>query len=411
MRFRWAALVCAFSAVVPIPASAAASCADIYLAMSLGPFPADAPASTLLFYAAETAGGSFTVRFTGLVCSEDQDTGITAEYSDSPGSAQEGLDYVIPEGQRTPMVCQSRCPSRASVSFPLMNDPDEEPVVERLTIELRNPSAGSLDPPSSAPFLIVDDDGAADRVGLDDLPYSSGETEGLLAVPVWRAGPAAGTVRVPYTVGSGSASPDTDFRVTSPNPLTFGPGDRVELVTLAIENDRADEEEETVELALGTPEGATLAAPGTKVVRILDASTSQGALQSRLHHPRQGRTYSADDFRVREIHVFTEGPGGAAVAKAHVALRSNLRGRGCAWLTGKRFRPGPCGNPRWIDLKSYEPDFFYVRLRPLRPSRGTIKSYTAFSRALDAGIVERSFAKGRNENTFEVKRPRRAGSR
>ncbi len=377
---------------------------DIYPAMSLGPFPTEA--STKLFHGSEDAGSaSFKVRWSGLACGRET-LRVNAEYGDQPGSAVENADYHVPQGQRTPDVCEVGCASgpEASVSFPLLDDVAEEAVVETFTVVLSNPDGGSLDPPTSAPFLLIDDDGVGDRVALDELEYAVSEAHERLVVPVWRAGPAGGTAEVPYTVGSGTASAEADYSLTSPNPLVFGPGDRVELVTLTLANDGRGEPEETVELALGTPVGATVATPSSKVLRILDGAASGAAPQSRIHHPRHGRTYAADDFRLREVHVFTEGPGGAQVAHAHLALRSNLRGGGCEWQTGKGFRPGSCGRPRWVDLKTYEPDFFYVRLGTLPPStRGSIKSYTVFSRALDAGNLERGFAKGRNQNRFEVR--------
>jgi hypothetical protein len=52
----------------------------------------------------------------------------------------------------------------------------------------------------------------------------------------------------------------------------------------------------------------------------------------------------------------------------------------------------------------YEPDFFFIRMPALQPSRGTIETYTAFSRATDgAGNKEQRFEKGRNANTFDIK--------
>jgi hypothetical protein len=63
---------------------------------------------------------------------------------------------------------------------------------------------------------------------------------------------------------------------------------------------------------------------------------------------------------------------------------------------------------RGCTCTGYEPDFFYHRFKALRPSVGKIESYTAFSRALDgAGNLERDFERGRNNNTFEIKKASR----
>lgn len=406
-------LLALLPALATLPAAPAAGtsdrgCEDIYPAMALGPFPADAATTTPLFYASEeSANGSFAVHWTGLACGR-KDVSVTAEYSDRPGSATENGDYLVPEEQRTPPVCESGCPTDATITFPLVNDLVIEPPVEALSIELSNPVGGSLDPPSTSPFVLVDDDGVTDRVGLDELQYGLSETYPTLSVAVWRGGPAAAAVEVPYSLDPGpaaSATPGADYQVTSPNPLVFAPGDRVELVTLSIINDDAREGDETAQLSLGTPTGAELASPTTKVLTIADNEESI-APTSRLHHPRNGWTYPPDDYRIREIHVFTNDEGGAEVVRAELALRSNLRGGGCAWYGGKRFRPGSCDRERWLPLQELEPDFYFIRMRELPTSaRGSITSYTAFTRALDgAGNLERDFQKGRNRNTFDVGR-------
>lgn len=395
-------------------APATASCGDVYPAMALGPFPDDALTTTPLFYASDDAGsGTFSVRWTGFSCGRD--LRVDAEYSDTPGSATEPADYLVPQGQRTPQVCESSaispgCPSEATVSFPVTGDALVEQVTEELTIVLSNPGGGSLDLPSSAPFVLVDANGPA-RVAFDELPYSGSESYETLAVAVWRGGPTVGTTEVPYTTAPGANAPataDADYSVTSPNPLVFGPGDRVELITLKVTNDELTEGDETVDLVLQTPNGALLDTPGTKTVTIKDNEESIPP-QSRFHHPRQGLRYRPDDFRIREIHVFTSDQGGSDVVSADIALRRNNENGRCAWWTGRKFKRGPCSDERWIPLHRYEPDFFYQRFDALRPSAGTsIEDYTAYARARDgAGNVEKILQRGRNANTFEIKGSKR----
>jgi hypothetical protein len=55
-------------------------------------------------------------------------------------------------------------------------------------------------------------------------------------------------------------------------------------------------------------------------------------------------------------------------------------------------------------MGKFEPDFFFIRLDALAPSKGKIQDYTAFSRAIDgAGNIETFLNSGENHNTFEVK--------
>ncbi|MGH2545584.1 MAG: hypothetical protein ACRDHJ_01765, partial [Actinomycetota bacterium] len=202
-----------------VPARAA--CGDIYPAMSLGPFPPEAQTTPPVFYAADDGpNGTFRVRFTGLACG--QAVSVSAEYSDNSGSAVEGADYSMPPG-RTPDVCETGCPKEQPVSFMIIED-GVDPVAESFTITLSNPLGGSLDPPSSAPFVLADADGSP-RVAFDDVPYFQSESYSTLAIPIWRAGPLGMEIGIPYTVGEGPQNPataDADYSVTSPNPLTFG---------------------------------------------------------------------------------------------------------------------------------------------------------------------------------------------
>lgn len=398
-----AALCLAFLPLAEVPARA--GCADVYPAMALGPFPPDAQTTTQLFYASDgQASGSFNVRWTGFSCGRHLP--VNAEYSDVPGSATEPGDYTVPAGQRTPDVCDPGCLTQATISFPIPVDGLAEPVTELFTITLSNAIGGVLDNPSSAPFVLVDADGAP-RFAFDDLKYEQSETYETLSVAVWRAGPVATPVSVTYTVGPGSSNPATmneDYRVTSPNPLVFNPGDRVELITLSIVNDKLREGDETVALQL---QGG--ASPATKTATILDNEESVRPT-SRLHHPRHGWRYRKSDFRIREVHVFAKDQGGAGLVGAQLGLRRSKENGDCQWLTKQGWQKKECSNRQWLDM-TYDDSgqLFYHRLRQLKSSVGTtIKNYTAFSRATDgAGNVERDFKEKRNANTFEVKRARR----
>lgn len=393
-------------ALVPLAdVPAGAGCADVYPAMALGPFPPDAQTTTQLFNASDgAANGSFNVQWTGFSCGRHLP--VSAEYSDAPGSATEGPDYQMTSG-RTPDVCDVGCAqTQATISFPITIDGATEAVAELFTVVLSNPLGGSIDTPSSAPFVLVDADGST-RVAFDGLKYEQLETYETLSVAVWRAGPVFAPTSVAYTVGPGSSNPATvneDYRVTSTNPLVFNAGDRVELITLSIVNDKLGEGTETVVLDL---QGAV--PPTNKTVTILDNEESV-LPTSRLHHPRHKWRYRKSDYRIREVHVFAKDDGGAGVVGAQLGLRRNMENGECQWLTGKGWQKKDCSNREWLHMH-FQPsgDLWLHRVRQLKSSVGTrIKDYTAFSRAIDgAGNVEKDFNEKRNANTFEVKRARK----
>jgi hypothetical protein len=411
-----AAIAIVLLLVVPSAADAkpAEGCGDIYPSMALGPLPPEAETAPF-FYATEEDTAQFKVHFTGIDCGFRLET--TAAYAATPGSAGAG-DYTLPPG-RTQPVCgtpKEGCPNQQPVSINLPSDPEVEPVVESFTISLSDPQVNgnanpsALSPPSSAAFLIVDDE-APTRVAFDDLSYSRSETYPTLTVPVWRAGPDSSTT-VSYTVGPGPGTPATggdDYSVISPNPLVFSANDPVEVIKLAIVNDELSEPEETVELTLQAPIGAELATPSTKVVSILDNEENVPP-RSRFHHPRHKWKYKKSDYRIREFHVFAHDEGGSEVAAVELALRRNLKNGKCAWKVKKGWQKKDCQNRTWLPTKySSAGDLFYYRMKQLKPSVKTkIKNYTAFSRAIDgAGNVEKDFVKKRNDNTFEIKRTRK----
>lgn len=408
-----AAIAIVLLLVVPSAADAkpAEGCGDIYPSMALGPLPSEAE-TTPFFYGTEEDTAQFKVHFTGIDCGFRLET--TAAYAATSGSAGAG-DYTLPPG-RTQPVCgtpKEGCPNQQPVSVNLPSDPEVEPAVESFTISLNDPqvngnsSPSALSPPSSVPFLIVDDDGST-RAAFDELAYERSETYSTMTVPVWLAGPASGAT-VPYTVG-GSAAMNEDYMVTSPNPLVFTPDERVKAITLSIVNDTISEPDETVELSLQAPAGAALATPSTKVVSILD-NEENGPPKSRFHHPRHKWKYKKNDYRIREFHVFAhDEDGGSGVVAAELALRRNLRNGKCAWKVKKGWQQKDCQNRTWLPTKySSAGDLFYYRMKQLKPSGKTkIKNYTAFSRAIDgAGNVEKDFVKKRNDNTFEIKRTRK----
>jgi Calx-beta domain len=407
MKARMAPLLVAGLVLAVTPAARSSetrACADYYPSMGLGPFPPEAE-TTPFFWGEEGDQGSFSVRWTGIACG--QPISISSEYSAVPGSA-EPADHTLTQGA-TPPVCEVGCPNQDSVEFTIHDESEDEAVVEAFSIVLSNTSPSVITPPSSVPFLIVDE-GPQPLVAFDELSYSRSETYATMTVPVWRAGSVTEAATVPYTVGPGSsAAVSQDFSVTSPNPLSFGAGDRVEVITLAIVNDELSEPEETVELTLQAPTGATLATPSTKVVSILDNEENVPP-RSRFHHPRHKWKYKKSDYRIREFHVFAHDEGGSEVAAVELALRRNLKNGKCAWKTKKGWQKKDCQNRTWLPTKYSEAgDLFYYRMKQLKPSVKTkIKNYSAFSRAIDgAGNVEKEFKKKRNDNTFEIKRKKR----
>lgn len=394
------------SGIAPWEASAEGCMAPTRLRQSqhinlwLTGLPPEATATHPFYFAAEDAGsGRFEVLAGAHVCNES----AAVRYSTGSETATASVDFEQTAGRATFTIVHTADPW--TVDVPILPDGDVEAPVESFRVSLSRPRNGSLRIPSRAPFHIIDVDGD-DRTTLAPEPYLVSEFDGVVDVAVFRAGPATSSVSVPYLVegtGSQPATVGEDFTISSASPLSFGPGERVKLIQVAVADDGVPEADETLRISLTDPSPGAVSETTMTIDGEIDASPPR----SRFHHPREGWEYALDDYRIREVHVFTDDADDSGVVRLDLAFRRNSTNGACAWWNGEGFRRGDCSEPRWIRMRAYEPGwFYYYRIDPLSPSMGTrIKSYTAFARGIDAaGNVEEAFVAGRNENTFEVKR-------
>jgi hypothetical protein len=420
MSFRRLSAAAALATALLAPGTDATACATGHLGLRWAAFqpPVDDFGPVYLYWVTEPATGDETVQLTIRADSEGACTNppqpAQASYAvDTPlgteRPASPAADYdTVPFGNTGPLYDHRQPPNEHVFDVTVHSDgPIPEPVVEQARAHI-TVTDGKPQIPQEAPLWIVDSDGLS-RASLEsDGPYVQQEQFREIEVPVFRAGDASQPLAVDYSFAGSSTDPATageDFTVTSPQPLVFAPNERLQLITLAARADGVTEPTEEVSVVISSPGTIDPADPLTATIQIEDSAGGYALPSSRLHHPRQRLRYPPDDYRLREIHVFTEKGGGGVVEDAEIAIRMNKKGGSCAWLVGRRFRTGTCDEKRWIPSDGqYEPDFFYFRVRELPPSKGKVRSYTAYSRALDvAQNQEIQMDRGRNANTFEVK--------
>jgi hypothetical protein len=390
--------------VVSVGGPAEAVCSSGHIAASLAGFASEA-VSRAFFYLGEPESGSsdtqFIIRVYGDDCSEPT---IGVDYAATGGNAAPGADYQ-PVSGRAQLALPVHEQATTAVPVTVNSDSEVEAVVESANVALSNPSGARLAEPFTAPLFIIDSDGDS-RIAFDGGASSQSESTPGVRIPVFRAGAATSSSTVSFSInpsGSSPAMPGADYTATSPGTVSFGPGERVKTIDFSIVNDNVAEPSETVAISLT---GADVVGPTTTTLTVLD--NEEGiAPTSKLHHPRHRWRYRYNDYRVREIHVFTRDAGGSGVVKAELALRRRTKDGKCGWWRGKRFRAGDCSEPLWRPMRVYEPgEFYYYRLKALGPSIDTSTlNYTAYARAIDgAGNVESLLQPRRNRNTFEVKR-------
>jgi Calx-beta domain-containing protein len=417
-RGRLGAIFAVFAVLAAVfPESAANACATGHLGARWWSFqpPLNDLGPAFFYQAVEpvtTSSVAITIKGIGDDCTTPAQPifatyQVTSEVG-APRSATAADFTAIPPRNTGPLYgYHGPEPTQHDDAVSLLGDALPETVVEKASALISEVTNGRRDIPWEVPLYIIDDDGT-DRVSFETAgTYERSETYGVIPVPVFRAGPAAAEASYSIQAAGSSSSPAAADDYQAPGSVSFAAGERVKLVTIQVTNDGKYEPPEELTLTLTDPGTALPDDPVTATVRILDSVGSSG-LQSRLHHPRQRWTYPASDYRIREVHIFTLAGQGAPVTSAEFALRKNLRGGTCEWYTGRRFKKGDCQNEKWLGTGQYEPDFFYIRVGEMQPSRGKIKDYTAFSRAQNqTGEVEPFLEKGRNENTFEIKRAKK----
>jgi hypothetical protein len=385
-----------------IPTGAAA-CASNHIRILLVGFPPEGT-TRFLYYVAESGGSaSFTILAGGDACSES----AAVSYATGGGTATSGTDYQPSSGPANFFLPPHESDSKV-FSVGIGNDGGAEAHVESIQIGLSNPQNATLGQPSTAPILIIDDDGQT-RIGFEGSGHTQSETTTTLRIPVFMAGPGPGSTS--FSIAPDPASPATpgeDFQGPTSGTLSFTAGDRAGSIDLTVVNDSAAEAPESFVISLSGP-----VAPGADQMKVTISDNEEGeAPSSRIHHPRHKWRYKKSDYRIREVHIFTQDTGGSGVAGAQFALRRNMKNGDCRWLTTNGWREKECQNREWLPT-TYDNtgELWRIRLKQLKSSVGTnIKNYTAFSRAVDgANNVENDFAEKRNANTFEVKRSKNRG--
>ncbi len=389
----------AVAATVLIGVDPSMACASNHINAQLSWFPAEA-VTRPLYWVVENAGPArFSVRVFGTSC---DGTTVSIDWAIQDHTTDGAQDYTSSSGNIT-IVNGPGHQDTQTRDIGLVDDfglPADDPV-ERAEIVLTSATNARLIFPSQAPLFILDDDAPVPQVSIAEGPYTQSESQGPGGVAVFMGG--SGSTSVNYTISPGASSPatpGTDFTAQTSGTLSFSSSDRAEVIPLTVVDDALREGIETFTVSIS---GA--AVTGTSSVSFSIFDNEEGAPPtSQLHHPREQLRYPVDDYRIREIHVFTGDTGGSGVKDAELAIRQNKKDGSCEWYTGKGgFEVGDCAKQRWLSMSLYQPDFFLRAIDRFPGSAGKIVDYTAFSRAIDhAGNVEQTFDVGRNKNNFEI---------
>ncbi|MBL8196606.1 MAG: hypothetical protein JNM06_22630 [Blastocatellia bacterium] len=133
-------------------------------------------------------------------------------------------------------------------------------VVDDLTGDLGNFNGGFSLTITTAQVVVA-------TVQFSATNYMINEDGGNALITVTRTGSTTGTAMVNYATSNGTATAGSDYTATS-GTLTFPDGSAMQSFMVPVLNDNLTEPNETVNLTLSMPTGATLGTPSTAVLTI-----------------------------------------------------------------------------------------------------------------------------------------------
>jgi Calx-beta domain len=398
-----------------VPVVALASCAAADTQITLTDFDAD---GEQIYVAVEgqNPAETFTAVRRGLSCNDNRS--VQVDYELMPGTAGPPRLNVAGgrEGTLTlqaPPRSGSGSGTSATRNFTVMGEGPND--VQHATLRLQNVGEAGLDQvklgnPSAASVFVVDNNGT-DRFGFGLATYS--RLEGFsLGIPVFRSGPAVGPANdIGFTIeGTGGDRAEPEDYVVDPAPLDFADGERVQVIEIAMSDERNFEGDEQLTV--------TLDGGSTTVVTIENLDPGSGALRptGRLHHPKHKYKYPQNYPWLNEIHIFTQSADrDLIVRRAEMSIVKKLKNGGmnsCRWWNGKRFVNQRCVDRRWFDAKKRAKDYFLHRIKQKLPlsvgRKSNVDHYEIRARWRDNKGNASSLRVGRNQNRFEVIGPTKA---
>ncbi len=183
---------------------------------------------------------------------------VTVGYADGGGgTAASGTDY---EAVEPGMLVFAPGETAKTVAVVVLGDELDEPD-ETVELALSEPENAGLAVAAGLGTIVDDDAGPVVSVGSPSVEEGDFGAAATLEYAVTLSAASARQVTVGYADGGGgTAASGTDYEAVEPGMLVFAPGETAKTVAVVVLGDELDEPDETVELALGEPENAGLAA-------------------------------------------------------------------------------------------------------------------------------------------------------
>jgi large repetitive protein len=200
---------------------------------------------------AEGNAGSSTATFTISLSSASSRT-VSVNWATNAGTASAGTDYVTASGSRTFAAGETGKTVGITVNGDTLDEDDET-----FTVTLSGPTNATI-ADGSGLGTITDDD-AAPTLSIGDATVTEGDAGTSTATfAISLSSASSKTVSVDWGTNAGTATAGTDY-VTTSGSRTFAPGDTSKTVTITVDGDTLDEDDETFTVTLSGPTNATIA--------------------------------------------------------------------------------------------------------------------------------------------------------
>jgi hypothetical protein len=182
-----------------------------------------------------------------------------------------GTDYTVTvtggtlsqNGQQLTLTAGA---ASATLTVTPVNDTAVE-LTENVKLTLAAGTGYTLGTPATQTGSILDND--SPTVSVANVSTTEGNTgTKTVAVTVTLSAPKSTPVTVAYATGGGTATAGTDY-VSASGTVSFAPGVTSQTINITIRGDRAKEANETFQVTLSNPIGATIGT-GTATITILD---------------------------------------------------------------------------------------------------------------------------------------------
>jgi aryl-phospho-beta-D-glucosidase BglC (GH1 family) len=228
----------------------------------------------------EGASGSTNMSF-AVTLSAASSTPVTVNYATSNGTATAGSDYTAKSGSLTFAAGETSKIVQVAIAGDRVVEANEG-----FNLTLSGASGASIGDGQALGTILNDDAGAvlpSISVGAASVAEGASGTTNLVFT-VSLSAPVSGPVSVNYATANGTASAGSDYTATS-GTLSFAAGETSKSVTVAVRGDTVVEANETLNLTLSAPSGATIGT-GTGIgtirnddlpsISIKDASIQEG---------------------------------------------------------------------------------------------------------------------------------------